>query len=237
MVWCTWWQSLEMLYDPACARRAAGISTWCSPIGKGWGFDWLNIYGGGVTCCPWMPLHWSKCLCCLVSDRRWLLSCSFDGPSLLQQCMRYVTTKQKSYSLLSNNVKPADFLLLGSLNMVLYHAFVEYSCGCCWGLNHLQMCEACTKPVFLGCLLWFMSAKAIVLKTELEVVSNSYCCTESEKASACDIDAAVGMKIVEMQKLPCLENKTSHEMERNKMKNLSIPCLKEGERIVLENWA
>lgn len=42
-----------------------------------------------------------------------------------------------------------------------------------------------------------------------------------------DIDAAVGMKTVEMQKLPCVEKKTSHEVERNKMKNLSIPCLKE----------
>lgn len=35
------------------------------------------------------------------------------------------------------------------------------------------------------------------------------------------------MKTVRMKKLLCLENKTSHEMKRNNMKNFSIPYLKE----------
>lgn len=35
------------------------------------------------------------------------------------------------------------------------------------------------------------------------------------------------MKTVGMQPLPWVENKTSHDMERNKTENLSISCLQE----------
>lgn len=44
-------------FPPARARRAAGVSTWCSSVGKRCGFGWLNIYSGGVTCCLLTGTH------------------------------------------------------------------------------------------------------------------------------------------------------------------------------------
>lgn len=41
-------------------------------------------------------------------------------------------------------------------------------------------------------------------------------CVENPSLCYWDGDAAVGMKTVGMQKLPWVENKTSHGMERNK---------------------
>ena len=107
-------------------------------------------FTGANVCVAWFQTgisFWAVLLTALCSSTS---VCDMSPPS-------------KTYSLLSTGVKPVGFLLLGNLNMVLCHyAPVEYSCGCCWGLRHLQMSEAWAKPMFLECLLWFMSAKAVM---------------------------------------------------------------------------
>jgi len=146
--------------------------------------------------------------------------------ALCSSTSRYVTTRQNS--LLSTYVKPVGFLLLGSLDIVLCHlgthgislwilkkleAFADM-----WGLGKvivsgvsalIQECESSCVENWTG-----SNIKLVFLYR----VWKSLCYWE--------IDAAVWISAVFILKLPCLENKTSHEMEGNKM-NLSVPCLKE----------
>lgn len=123
----------------------------------------------------------------------------------------------------------------------------------CFALN---WCETSQRPFCWGISMWFLVPYAHLCNRTMDVagvwtiyrgkanVSDvstlipecKSSCVENQSGSgvkpvllSCsgNWDAAAGMKTVGMQKLPCLENKTSHEMERNNIKNFSIPCLKE----------
>lgn len=137
-------------------------------------------------------------------------------------------TSKALYSLLSTDVKPVGFLLLGNLNTVLS---LMHLWNTAMDVAEVWTVYRCLRLGQSQCF-WSVYFDSWVQKQCVENRTGSgikLVLLYWVWKSLCywDIDAAVEMKRVEMQKLPCLENKTSHEMERNKMKNWSIPCLKE----------
>lgn len=172
------------------------------------GFGWLNIYSGGVMAVP--RCHFTGADVCAA----WLQT---------SVSLWWLFAPPPSWTLsLVNWCETIGFLLLGNVNPVLCpHGIQQWTllgfepCTEFWGLG---------KARVSGASAWIHKCKAVVWKTQLKATSNPYCFR-----SLCywDGDAAIEMKTVGMQKLPWVENKTSHDMERNKTKNLSISCLQE----------